>query len=280
MPALRPHFPSVLPQGNKNHRSKSPCNVALPATSPGNDSQAAATKFHDGPPPPKKRLAATTVDDSGSSKPKKGQTGVQDGSTEGKKKGKSYYPSEVIQCIPGGAATKIHSISQRANNSHKKCPLTYAASVSPQDSSTPSISRKARAIDNPCPISARFFHFVLHYSNVIMKLYDIYFDLDVKRVCLSPSKIKNNNEVPVKSNPSDTDNQPESNTLLPLDDVGKPPENKGNKSDEGNMDNNRKNESTTNDKDANSGNNGALKPAAKKKTEKNGGRKQFYRIWK
>eukprot|EP00536_Pseudo-nitzschia_multiseries_P016338 jgi/Psemu1/45809/gm1.45809_g len=113
-----------LPQGNKKHQFKSPSNDALPATSPDNDSKVATTTVHDEPPPPKKRRqskspskerllvsisqevsipeAAVTKSDDGSLKPNKGQTGVQDGSSEGKKKCKSEYPSEVVQHIPGG----------------------------------------------------------------------------------------------------------------------------------------------------------------------------------
>eukprot|EP00536_Pseudo-nitzschia_multiseries_P007068 jgi/Psemu1/16845/gm1.16845_g len=65
---------------------------------------------------------------------------------------------------------------------------------------------------------------------------------------------RNNNEVTV------TDNEPESNMLLPHDDYGKPPEEKGNKSDEGNMGKSGNGKADIK-KDANSKNNAAGNPS-------------------
>eukprot|EP00536_Pseudo-nitzschia_multiseries_P007546 jgi/Psemu1/18190/gm1.18190_g len=76
---------------------------------------------------------------------------------------------------------------------------------------------------------------------------------------------KNNKKAPVKT--VMTNNEAESNTLLPHDDNGKPPEDKGNKSDEGNMDKNGNGKAEIN-KDAKSKNNSDTKPAAKNNPEK------------
>eukprot|EP00536_Pseudo-nitzschia_multiseries_P011111 jgi/Psemu1/27918/gm1.27918_g len=80
---------------------------------------------------------------------------------------------------------------------------------------------------------------------------------------------KNNNEVHAKTNTSN--DEADRNTLLPPDDYGKLPEDKGTKGDEGNMDKNGN--GSADNKDANSENDGDLKPAAKKTTSKEPGRK-------
>eukprot|EP00536_Pseudo-nitzschia_multiseries_P009183 jgi/Psemu1/22558/gm1.22558_g len=84
---------------------------------------------------------------------------------------------------------------------------------------------------------------------------------------------ENNNKVPVKTVTSD--DEPESNTLLPHDNDGKLPELKGNKSDEGIMDKNGNGKAEIN-KDTNSKNNGDLKSATKKKPSKELGKENNF----
>eukprot|EP00536_Pseudo-nitzschia_multiseries_P000455 jgi/Psemu1/1026/gm1.1026_g len=72
-------------------------------------------------------------------------------------------------------------------------------------------------------------------------------------------------KVPAESAPSDMNDQLESNLLLPHDDDAKLPEDKGNKSDKGNMDKNGNR--NADNKDANSKNNGDLKPFSKRRKE-------------
>eukprot|EP00536_Pseudo-nitzschia_multiseries_P008413 jgi/Psemu1/20378/gm1.20378_g len=155
------------PPAKKRCQSKSPSKVTLSAISQEAIPEAAATK-HDasGSAEGKKKVTPEVilpVPDAtnlatGSSKPNKGQNGVQGGSAEGKKKGtKSKFPLDVLQYVPGGvlpavapstlignipaAAMKVHTVSQRAKNRHQlKPPLQYAVSVSPQHGPPPSTS--------------------------------------------------------------------------------------------------------------------------------------------
>eukprot|EP00536_Pseudo-nitzschia_multiseries_P010606 jgi/Psemu1/26459/gm1.26459_g len=109
----------VVP-AKKRRQSKHPSNAA-PLVTPRNDvPQAAATKLH-----------------TGSSKPNKGQTDVQDGSAEGKKKGKSKSQSEVLRHVPGLDLHQYAESLPAKKTRQSKAPSKGAVSVGPQHAAPP-----------------------------------------------------------------------------------------------------------------------------------------------
>eukprot|EP00536_Pseudo-nitzschia_multiseries_P013292 jgi/Psemu1/34725/gm1.34725_g len=132
------------PTAKKRHQSKSLSKVALPVIFQEVIPEAVATKLDAGSSKPKKgqngvqgrsaegkekvtpKAVCPVPDamniDTGSSKTNKGQNGVQGGSAEGKKKGKSESQSEVLQYIPGEPVTKANSMRTGNNDKTSKEP--------------------------------------------------------------------------------------------------------------------------------------------------------------
>eukprot|EP00536_Pseudo-nitzschia_multiseries_P003549 jgi/Psemu1/8076/gm1.8076_g len=108
-------------------------NLEVTVTPPDNDSQAAVTKDHDGQPPAKKRRqspppskvalpvisqdnvpqSTSTKLDASSSKPNKGQNGVQGGLAEERRK--VTLPVISQDNVPQAAATNLHAGSSKPN---------------------------------------------------------------------------------------------------------------------------------------------------------------------
>eukprot|EP00536_Pseudo-nitzschia_multiseries_P000542 jgi/Psemu1/1219/gm1.1219_g len=278
-------------EGKKKGKPKSPLEVSLKL--PAKKTQLSSKVAPSVTPKVVLPVPDATKLDTGSSKPNKGQNGVQDGSAEGKKKGKTESQSEVLKCIPG---SDLRVVAPSTLVEYVPGSLFPPSGCTPQEHVPQTAATKEdvdyreslNSVENnlQSALHGQLYasrEFVKALSSDLVEQEEDLLKANLEVIFLSRTEAHNtknndlylngvfkyleekNDKVPIKT--VMLDNEAESNTLLPHDDDGKTPEDKGNKSGEGNMDKNG-NGKTEIDKDSKSKNNSDMKPAAKNKPKK------------